>query len=61
MKDHTMGCSYPEGCTCGANEWNELEAHNQALQKTVDRLTRERDRLIKRLVKEGEDRISRFG
>lgn len=25
MRNHTMSCDYPEGCSCGATEWNRLE------------------------------------
>lgn len=26
MKQHEMSCPYPEGCNCGASEWNRLES-----------------------------------
>lgn len=32
MKDHTMQCPYPEGCSCGASEWNRLESKYNALK-----------------------------
>jgi hypothetical protein len=24
--EHTMSCEYPEGCSCGAKNWNRLES-----------------------------------
>lgn len=24
-REHTMSCDFPEGCNCGAAEWNQLE------------------------------------
>lgn len=25
MKQHTMSCEYPEGCSCGASKWIKLK------------------------------------
>lgn len=32
---HSLSCSFPEGCDCGASAWNELEAENADLRKIL--------------------------
>jgi hypothetical protein len=32
---HSMACEYPEGCSCGASEFNKLREENQRLRAAV--------------------------
>ena len=39
MKTHAMSCEFPEGCSCGADEWNRLESERDRLRKIVSEAT----------------------
>ncbi len=36
MMQHSMACSFPEGCSCGASDWNELERQNAVLRAALE-------------------------
>jgi len=45
IQKHSESCEYPEGCSCGAEQWNRLvHAHNW-YKKRVDMLGREQRRM----------------
>lgn len=43
MRSHTMSCSYPEGCSCGAGPLNELEAEVSRLNAELETAEAERE------------------
>lgn len=45
MKLHSMSCEYPEGCSCGASEWNRLERERDFYKSRVELLDKEKHRL----------------
>jgi hypothetical protein len=42
---HTHFCTYPQGCSCGASEWNRLESQNGKLKFRVHELEEELKRV----------------
>lgn len=47
MIQHSMACSYPEGCSCGASSWNQLEAERNRFKRENERLKSEISKIIK--------------
>jgi hypothetical protein len=40
---HSMSCSWPEGCNCGASNWNRLESERDWYKKRVELLDKYKD------------------
>lgn len=40
MMNHSMSCEYPEGCSCGASEWNRMAQRLDELERENARLRR---------------------
>ncbi len=36
MMNHSMACPFPEGCSCGASEFNALERENTRLRAALE-------------------------
>ncbi len=43
MKQHSMACEFPEGCSCGATEWNALEDEVKRLRDALGVIARNVD------------------
>ncbi len=39
-RQHTLSCTYPEGCCCGASAWNRLERERDWYRGRVQALER---------------------
>jgi len=37
QKPHSMACNFPEGCTCGASEWNGMIAQHQETVRLLEK------------------------
>ncbi len=35
MKEHSYSCEYPEGCSCGASEFNDLAVRARNLESVL--------------------------
>jgi hypothetical protein len=42
---HSMQCDYPEGCSCGADELNAIDAADRKARAIADAKTRKLDRI----------------
>ena len=45
MKQHTLGCEYPEGCNCGASEWNRMERKLTWYKRRIELLEKNQHRM----------------
>lgn len=41
MMEHSISCEWPEGCSCGASEWNALESRCLKAEADLTRMQRE--------------------
>jgi hypothetical protein len=43
MMQHSMACEFPEGCSCGASEYNAMEAEIKRLRDALGVIARNVD------------------
>lgn len=48
MIPHSISCDYPEGCSCGASSWNELEAERNSRVRENEYLKNEISKIIEK-------------
>ena len=60
-RQHTMDCPYPEGCSCGASEWNARERELQRLRSSASSASGIERMICKDIETRQEMGISKYG